>query len=349
MTSPHPTPLSPCLSDLEIADLIAGRLQGEDHARAMRHVTECESCYEIYAEAQALLAADPGEQDGDHGEPGAGPAPADAPETLEVGLPEPLPFRPQAKKIRWFPAIAAGLIAGIALALFLPVRNPAPPRVATPWPALGPLPAAAAGSGPISPSPGDQVRGPDKTSSGTAADFLLGVDWAHLEEACQRGDAAAVASTARNIETSLAAYGGGELSKALRGELVLLLENLQSAPADAPAPSPDLSSRLSRELREWGYEFDLGRFAEAGRLAALAGRRDFFAPGSTPAQYLRDLQEWDGTTRGDSQPLAAIASDGVRAIAASWPADPVPAGEPMPRVAEAFASLIHAYDKGPSP
>lgn len=333
MTSPQSTPPPACLGDLEIADLIAGRLEGEERARAMRHLAECEACYEVYAEAQVLLTVE--------SENAALPASSPA---AEPALAKPLPFRPRTKVPRWMPAIAAGLTAGIALAWLVPGRGSGPASPAVEWPRLGLLPAPAAGAGPATPIPGDSLRGAATSRRNTAADFFLGVQWAHLEEAWNRRQASEVRATAATLREGL----DGGLSESLRRDLGRRLQILagmaEDGFADAGLAGPgELTPRLSQEMSRLGYEFDLGRFAEAGRLAAEVGSRDFFEPQGEAARYLGALQALAARGEPAADAVAPVATSGLRRIAERWPREPDAGPEDFHLMAEAFAELILAY------
>lgn len=336
MTLPHPTPPLHCLSDLEIADLIAGRLHGEARDRALRHVAECETCFEIYAEAQALLETTEDEAEDTEA---VDRLPAEA-------LPQPLPFPPPAKGMGWFPAIAAGLIAGIALALFMPGQSKQPPEAAL-WPQYESLPAAVAAARALPPIPGSVDRGPNDASKDIIADFFLGVEWSHLEEAWRRQNLTETAVAAGNVRRRLETRPESlELPEDLGQALVAHLEILERAQQARAAPGEpsaldDLTRRLSHEMRELGYEFDLGRFAEAGRLAAAAGALEFFAPGGRPARYLREMRSWNASSGDHAEKLTVEAERSLDAIAAAWPA-----GEgSLTGVQQAFSALILSYDR----
>jgi len=315
----------PCLNDLEMADLIAGRLEGEYRDRALRHLADCEDCFELYAEAQALHA----ELDSEllEGEVAIEPS---------APIAQPLPFRPKAATPKWLPSVAAGLAVGIALAWLLPSHSD---QSSESWATLGELPRLAPSVQSLTPIPSDVDRGPGSGRSQTAEDFRFGAEWAHLEAALSAGEVEESRETAKQLQPTVRQLKGNELPEDLDlpRDLETLLK-LLAEPNEEPAPTNalTLTPRLSKAMSKLGYEFDLGRFAEAGRLAAEVGQWLFFEPQGEAARYLREMQK---------QPVSAEAAQGLEGIAKAWPPKASAAAEPYPEAAQAFEDLILGYQE----
>lgn len=332
-----------CLSDLEIANLIAGQLQGEARERALRHLAECEDCYEVFAEAQAFLAE---EEVDDPPEDSLEPTPGEAPDSPTRRL---LFFPSRGAVPAWvLRTVAAGVLVGVGLAWLLPALLRPPTLDVASWSRLGDLPPLASKVQSLTPLPTrDVTRGIGEAASQTAADFRFGAEWAHLEAALHASandDARATASRLqervhRRIERE-------ELTANLGRDLELLLQEVASPSSSLVSPSlRPLTRRLSDEMAVLGYEFDLGRFAEAGRLAAEAGDAEWFRPDGEAARYLREMQALAEERRAaPSVELATEARQGLEAIARAWPVAAGTGDERFREVAQAFEKLILAYD-----
>lgn len=327
---------SNCLNELEMADLIGGRLSEEARARAWRHLAECELCHEVYLEAQALLAdmeTSPAGRDDE-----IAPFPQAQPdETSGPPIPKPLPFRPRKQFGYWLPAIAAGLIVGIGLAVWKPAET----STAASWARLGELsiPNARDRSAP----PTHEVdRGPGRESSSIAADFRLGVEWAHLGAVWLAGDRNGLRATAIRLQ-ELKNEG---LPADVSDQLDSLLQDL-SRPDTQPnthtlSQATLLTPLLAESMTPLGYEFDLGRFAETGRLAAEANHFEFFLPNGPARSYLDEMLRLADERMPVSQRLAPEARRGLEEIAAAWPASADPLS--FEKAAQAFTSLILSYE-----
>ena len=326
---------TPCLSDLEIADLVADLLDGEARDSALRHVAQCEDCYEIYADAQACLE-DLDEQD-------------EAPQVSEDSSSEPavvLPFSAPGENsdsqqatsqktvsrktwTAWAPAaIAASLLVGIGLATMLP--DGSRQGSVAEWASFGGLPSFEAQ---MSQLPSASVVRGIGSASRIAGDFRLGAAWAHLGAALNAHVEPEEGTIKEMHELIQERVESGDLSEELGRELEVVLD-FDGAADGAIAKYREVTPRLSEEMATLGYELDLGRFTETGRLAALTGAYEWFEPKGEAALYLQEIQDLE-TTPETEQNLDAIQS--------VWPTgelDEKSFGE----VAEAFTDLILAYD-----
>jgi hypothetical protein len=252
-----------CPGPEAIAAFIDGCLGRAERRRVVDHLAGCETCYESFAAAVQFLDEDR-EAEG---------------EEAEVLEPPAGRWRPR----RWvvLPLAAA---AGLALLLASPLlRGWRTPPAAVPAADFAALIATGGDLSRISPEGWTEARerwprfrGPGAATTGEQAAARMGALAVDLETALADGNRAQ------------GAVAAGLLASELDPELFLLSEDLQDAYRDlvdaleasssegsiAPA---DLERELldlftDSELRYYG----LGKWAEAGRLAAAAGNLEYF-------------------------------------------------------------------------
>lgn len=260
-----------------IAALLDGTLSTAERTRVLAALARSDESYEDFLEASALVRAL--EDEGGRGEPG-----------------EPLPGpRPGAGSgagrgaRRWrrglltaVPLLAAAGIAAIVLPDRLG-RAGAPDVVQVVGDAAAPGDAGDMSSrfGPGWEQPGwSVVRGADDPLSREARAFRLGGRLAQLDLARRARDTAAVRAAAATLARLAAQVDGG-------APVAAQVEAVGTSPtaAAADASLPAVASAL-RDLSAAPAWFDLGAWSEAARLAARAGRVEFFAPARPPMQAL---------------------------------------------------------------
>lgn len=323
-----------CLSDLELGDLVAGRLDEQVRQRAQRHLVECETCYELFEEAHLLLAEEQAVVSDDGGVGVHFEERASSPDEVPAPIPFPGPRRHSSWTI-W--GIAASLVVGVGLALLLP-SGPAPQQAAVRWPALDAATPAPSDRTRLTPLPSARANRGTTSSSRTAGDFRLGAGWVQLEAAARLGEIERSSSDVAELRSLIVERAAdGEISPALEGELRALLSPEEGASRGFdPAEIEALLPRLANEMRQRGYEFDLGRFASSGRLAAAAGSTEWFAAEGFAEKYLRAMLAFE------ADGLSATARRGLDAINRAWPKQG--ASTDLFAVGRAFDGLIRDYD-----
>ncbi len=244
-----------CLTDEQIAALLEGRLTGTERDQAEAHLASCPRCYELFKETAAVLE-----------------------EVLAVtppGPPLPVPDwpRPPASSPRPISrgrviALAAAVLGAVAAGVALHRAVTAPASVST-TALIAPL-AGQEGSL-IDHLFEGRLRGgnPERTLLPDVKWAVeLGVRWVDLAVACRAGDAGAVDSALTDTE-DLWARLSSSLGEQAEGALAAGCDDLGRQ-----------ERGLERALRHLAPDFSLGRWAEAGRLAAVARSGTFFAPGS---------------------------------------------------------------------
>ena len=249
----------------DLAAYIEGKLSSAERAAITAHLADCDECFQVFAEAVRIGQDEEGEV------AAADPVPG--------GNPAPLPFDRRKVAFRWLPdarwwpaAAAAVLVLGVGAVVYRSLT--AQPDVSNPQvvAALGKVPGLTEKMSHVPVTRGSGVTG--GTSSAEA--FQLGVLELDLEIslAAQDGKTATAAEICRQIGSILDniplldkerdAFFGGQ-RELLSGQ-----------------PSPNLGKRLfsaleeARQLSSTLY-WNFGRWAEAGRLSAIAGGDAFFA------------------------------------------------------------------------
>ncbi|HEX4953528.1 MAG TPA: zf-HC2 domain-containing protein [Thermoanaerobaculia bacterium] len=246
---------STCPSDEQIAASLDGRLSGPERDQVEAHLASCPLCYQVFKEAAEVL--EDVLADTPRGEPSvvaAGPLPPTAPPPPSL-----LP-----RRLALAAAVLAAVLGGIALY-----------RVVTAPESISTIALIA----PLAGQEGDLVdhlfegrlRGghPERSLLPDVKWAVeLGVRWVDLAVACRARDASAVDSAVADIE-DLWARLSSTLEAGRQRALVSACEGLDHR-----------ERTLERSLRHLAPDFSLGRWAEAGRLAAVARSGTFFAPGS---------------------------------------------------------------------
>lgn len=237
------TTTTPCLAAEVLATFAEGRLAGEERARVLAHLAGCADCREVLAETVAFLDEDGWEED----------------ETAAATEGKVVPG-PWQRLMPGLGTLAAMLVVGIGVVAF--------------WSDL---------TGLIGDDPVDRVQ------------LASRLDWAEVPDDAPgpvfggtvRGDGdgerpiepeALVRIGAALLDLEVAARAGeepwGDRRDALRREFVQL-EFAQAWVLSVEALEPDGLTDLEDRLREWVDDdavfVDLGLWAEAGRLATLAG------------------------------------------------------------------------------
>ncbi len=246
-----------CLDLEDLAAFADGRLTGAEREQAVRHVADCERCYEIFAEVVRLQEAAAEEARADVQDTG--------PPLAEVVL------HPKSRSWLW----PSGAVAAAALVLMVAaplLRNDDVPT----------------------PDPGwDEHRWPEFRSgdggpwSEQEGAFRLGVLSIDLEIALKAGRAERAVALTYRLEETLRSVESTEPQRALYGNLRERLERGEE-PATLAKPAETATGFLELLSMPPSY-YTLGRWVEQGRRAALAGDRRFFSRRET-SRVLRELE-----------------------------------------------------------
>jgi hypothetical protein len=292
----------------ELEDLAAlhdGKLSEEEALSLRAHLARCEPCLALFAETASFLADDA------HA--------ADTAEAVDVESAAteatPLPFRPrevpqpQPRRRRSPRRAALASIAAAAVAAVLGtvvyrevLLGPPQVEVARLLTSLAGHQAAIAKSywGPVQRG---GSTGPDDRSR---AAFRLGVEMVNLDASLEVGD--------REHAETAAAHVNGLLEKASAGHDTKQFFRGLPAKIHSGAPLASLAAETRKARADFeGYldpdDYDFGRWAESGRLAAAAARPDFLTA--------RDTRRFSGALRehpGKLTPRAAAALDAIAKI-----------------------------------
>lgn len=238
--------------ELEIlAAYVDGRLSSAERARVAAHLASCEDCFEVFAETVRLTAE------------GEALAPLKGADSY------PFPFRRMAPGWRWAAAVAAGL-AVFAVGLTSYQAFVARPEIST---ARLVKPLAAEADLSRQTWPEDVMRGGDTPSNLASAyeSFQAGVLDVGLELNLEQGNRKGAAETSRRMANVL----NGILL--MDEETSLFRDNTETLRSGTlPAETRErMRTALSTPLLDQVH-VDFGRWAEAGRLSALAGQDGFF-------------------------------------------------------------------------
>ena len=238
-------PQGSCPSAEDLACYVDGTLSPEEAARVTAHLASCESCFEVYSEVlQFQLESEPA------------PAGKVVPFYSERRKREPL----------WYSSIAALLAVGLAGVYFYFLASP--PVLAT-----SELTAPFQGKAGVSKQGWmPATRGAeDEDRLMREAAFRLGVQAVNLRTSLTAGDR----DTASNvIAFILKALHGQPVDKEIGESFTSIKNALEGNP---PAKFATDADRLLEDARELDPAyFDLGRWVEAGRLAAIARDPAFF-------------------------------------------------------------------------
>lgn len=300
-----------CLPPEDIAALVDGRLSGAEHARVVAHIADCADCYAVLAGTVDFL---------DH-EEGARSADEELPPTESIRpVKAPNPGSGKARDWGWMFRLAASVLVGVGVGWLVVGLRQMPSGSAEEWTPREVLPneapySNATRSGNAEPGPG---------LSSTA--FLSGVKVIDLHFLLSQGrmkDVKSFFEQLRNLEPQ-------ELAA-------------EEQPLDVKG-QVDLEQKLLDLYRAAGgsREHELGKWAEAGRLAAKAEDRTYFAEGSLSRRFLdwtlRNLNDPDTVFLPDEVPkkIEGI-SELVQAEALS--------DENLRTLAERFVAIIEAYER----
>lgn len=244
--------------DEELAAYVDGMLVEEEKARVAEHLAACADCYRVYSETLRFQL--------EEGEAGEG-------EDLAAAAGgEVVPF-PSGRKVRppwWLAAAAAVLVVGVGAGLFT-LFGPAPEMTTAEL---------------VSPFQGQEDlgevlwRGPTTRGGVDPEDlisnerlFQIGVQLVNLQIALEQNNQA----VADDVLARLVGLFEEEL---LADEYVDYYSGARVAITEENAPPRSFlqeSAAKSEEFRELDEPYlELGRFVEAGRLAAIAGEPSFF-------------------------------------------------------------------------
>lgn len=302
-----------CPSSEELAAFIDGRREGPARERIVEHLASCEDCYAVFAgvvdfqNEEGAGATSEGEE-----EETQASADSEAPSAVVVPFPE--RERRRIPRYRSLP-LAACLLAGVggALLFYRYLTVPVEVRAAELVASFEGKPENLKGKTWFEEN---VYRGGGEDTG--ASEFLLGVYWTELRVVVLTGDVETGIEIARKILSLIAETraDGKTQAAAIPGldpEVIALVRELAESagatpPPDLPkldlapelgqtagAPLPlDLLARLDRAeehidsyARELDlYEVSFGKWAAAGRLAAIAEEPRFFASSSKNRRYL---------------------------------------------------------------
>jgi len=264
MTTPETHP------DLEsLSAFVDGRLAGAERTRVIEHLARCDDCFEVVAETGEVQEELEEELEAEKPSlPGGAFDPAPPSRTL----PDNVVLHPSAWK-RWAPATAA-LAAALVLAVFGAWQ--------VGW-LLGPdlsvdtLASRLEGSAARLEDEAwgahgwPKYRGEDSTVEEKRASFRAGVHAIDLQVALWVDDRERATAAAKDLRETLRDLSSVGLLLGSYQQLVDWLESDKSLPeiAERAAAVEDNLMPLINELY-----YELGKWAEAGRLAALVGDRD---------------------------------------------------------------------------
>lgn len=237
----------------EIAAFLDGKLSGEERDRMIAHLADCESCYALFAEAARFHLEEERE---------TGRSEDDAAGTL--------PF-PRKRLPAWALPVAAALLLGLAT---IPIY-----RSYTEMPSL--LAAQLIDSGLLAAagepwSEGDTRGERDLGEAYNAYDFLTGVHLVDLHLTLARNDSQdsldVLSRLHKQFDNFLVAPEEARSYDQIREEIVA---------GKTPSSQLDEAARLDASLTQAMDEADapylaFGKWAEAGRLAAIARQPGFF-------------------------------------------------------------------------
>lgn len=250
-----------------IAAFIDRRLSAEDRRAFMARIAEDEALYEVFVETVRFR-------------------------DQQAGGPATVVEHPASRR-RWGrPAAIAALLA-VAVATPLLLRGLAEERYAE----------SLVADGRLDPAPGGQwheqgwpvSRGISSSLGGADAAFRAGVQGMDLEIALRLGRDEDTGNLTHKLEATL---GSLEFSQVLQVYYSELRERLEGGAPDAEllALAESAASGFANQFPELARAYRLGRWAEAGKLAARSGNRELL----TSRSFRRDLErlrqadaDWD--------------------------------------------------------
>ncbi|HEY8020836.1 MAG TPA: zf-HC2 domain-containing protein [Thermoanaerobaculia bacterium] len=286
----------------ELAALHDGKLSAEEAQSLRAHFARCEPCLALFAETASFLADDEHAADA-----------AEIPD-LEIAAAAaiPLPFRPREvpqpqprmrrapRRVALATAVAAAVVAVFGTVIYQQIFGPPQVEVARLLTSLAGRQAAIAQSywGPVTRG---VSTGPDDH---TRAAFQLGVEMVNLDVSLAVGDRAPAENAAAHVNGILKEASAGFDTRQFFLEL--------PAKIHSGAPLASLAAEVRKARQDFeGYlekdDYDFGRWAESGRLAAAAAQPDFL--------MARDTRRFPRTLRGHLGKLTPRPAAALDAIA----------------------------------
>jgi hypothetical protein len=260
------TDTCPSLEDL--AAFLDGKLSGDERARVVAHLADCPRCYEVFAETARFQLYEEEDED------------ADPPEMpIEDVMVEPLstvvPF-PRTQVFRWVSSIAAVLaIAIVAVTVYRQYMRTMPEVASAQL-----VEHLAADTGKARPWTQGDMRGggePEDALDYEPTEFLVGVHLVDLRMALAQNEKQAAIDALSRINANI---GGllfvGESAKFYENAIARI--DQQGQEPKSLIQEADLEEHKLEEVTSWPLAF--GKWAEAGRLSALAQNSSFFQEGA---------------------------------------------------------------------
>ena len=308
----------------ELAAFIDGKLSRAERSRVIEHITACADCYEVFSEAVHVLDDEA------------------APEETEVSPTAKVILHPRARWARWgVPAAILAAAAALAVAVG--------PRLLD-WfsgeaPAARDLVAGLDATAPVGEHLGDDLgwpvyrgTGPDEPlerTDETSASFRLGVRQVDLQAALRLGDgpqaAGFAADMVRDLDSHIELSQGEVETYHGLGARLEKGESPAALASSAHQADLDLEHFLAPPVDRW---YALGRWAEAGRLAAAAGDSRLFRQRTFRRFAGRlDPGTWPPSVAAQLRPVRDRLRTGVT-------------GQAGPELAKALATLVRVGGGG---
>lgn len=258
------TETCPSLEDL--AAFLEGRLSGDKRARIVAHLADCPDCYEIFAEAARFELSEEGKVE-DPDPPAVIEVPREPMEDPPAGKVIPFPSRPV---FRWVSSIAA-VLAMVALGIPLYKQYYTMPQINSAE-LVTPAVSEKAAEDPFWSDFAERGSGDDAGSSTIPHEVLLGAHALNLRLSLSRDDQDRALNDLAGINDHIGKIG-------LLPDQTEAYLRIQTQIADGKPARQFLreADRIEATLPvEEDPYFALGKWVEAGRLAALAENPEFF-------------------------------------------------------------------------
>lgn len=296
----------------ELAAYIDGMLSEEEAARVAEHIAECEDCFFVYSETVRFQLEHPDEVED----------PADASEEAA----EVISFPPRTEETRkrkplpWWLGIAAAavLVVAVGIPVYRSLNQPSMPEMTTAE-LLKPVQGAPDLRGNLYDF--RRIRGHGGNSDYERHSFMVGVFLTDLRAALENEDASDASERLQRIHALLDQIGGMDEEVRLQRQVQRRLETSSNPKAFLPVLEQWEKEAGNNEDALWVVDPDyitFGKWAEAGRLAAVLRRQEFFdneknrrvlsyvlqskemAPEENVVAHLQEIQSlWD---KGNLQP-----------------------------------------------
>jgi hypothetical protein len=263
------TETCPSLEDL--AAFLEGRLSGDERARIVAHLADCPDCYEVFAEAARFEILEEEEEEEEEEEVKVAAVAAVPREPLEDPPPGkvfPFPRRPA---VRWISSIAAVLAV---VAVGIPLYNA--------YYTIPDLNAQELVSTGLSEKAAQDEFWSQWTNRGqndnvaidnAPHEFLLGAHLVDLRLSLVLKDEQGIDDALARINGHLVEFG----TRVEEQAKFYAAARVQLSQGQLPRDFPQQAERKEASLRSDEYPYlDFGKWAEAGRLSALAQSPDFF-------------------------------------------------------------------------